>query len=146
MTGLWVCTGLFILLVLVWAWDKYVTPRRATRPPVTLIMDLIREKKILDVYDNLSSDDRKRCQLAEYVILDTERRAKTFLYWDSFHECAIVEGDLDWMNQHEKNRVYKVAHAVQRERWRKWNEANRIEKEARDKKRREQAKKFYESR
>lgn len=146
MIGFWAGTGLFIILVIAWAWGKYITPRLNTRPPVLLIMDLIKEKKILHVYDNLSSEDRKRCKMAEYVILDTERRVKTFLHWDSYHECAIVEGDLDWMNQHEKNRVYRVADAVQSARWRKSNEARRIEKEARDEKRREEAKKFYGSR
>lgn len=145
MTGLLVFTGLFIILVFVWAWDKYVTPRRATRPPVVLIMELIREKKILHVYDNLSDDDRKHCKFAEYVILDTERQVKTFLHWGGYPDHAIVKGDLDWMNQHEKNRVFKVVSGICNSRHRAWQEASKIEKEARDEKRREQAKKFYES-
>lgn len=146
MMGLWVCTGLFILLVLAWAWDKYVTPRRATRPPVIKIMDLIQDGKTFTVYDNLSVADRKACPLADYAIMDNERKVKTYFYWEAFHEVAMVEGDLDWMNQHEKDRVFKVVSGICGARFRAWQKSSKIEKEARDDKRRDEAKKFYESR
>lgn len=146
MTGLWVCTGLFILLVLVWAWDKYITPRRATRPPVLKIMELIQDGKTFTVYDNLSAADRKACPMADYAIMDNERKTKTYFYWEVFHEVAMVEGDLDWMNQHEKDRVFKVVSGICGARFRAWQKASKIEKEVRDDKRREEAKKFYESR
>lgn len=146
MTGPLVCTGLFILLVCAWAWDKYITPRRATRPPVLKIMELIQDGKTFTVYDNLSANDRKACPMADYAIMDNERKVKTYFYWEVFHEVAMVEGDLDWMNQHEKDRVFKIVSGICSARFRAWQKASKIEKEARDDKRREEAKKFYESR
>lgn len=146
MTGPLICSALVILLACVWAWDKYVTPRRATRPPVLKIMELIQDGKTFTVYDNLSAADRQACPMADYAIMDNERKVKTYFYWEVFHEVAMVEGDLDWMNQHEKDRVFKIVSGICCARLRAWQKASQIEKEARDEKRRDEAKKFYESR
>jgi|AGFS01.1.fsa_nt_gi hypothetical protein len=146
MTGFWVGFILFLVLVAAWLWDKFVTPRRATRPPVLKIMELIQDGKTFTVYDNLSAADRKACPMADYVVMDNERKVKTYFFWEVFHEVAMVEGDLDWMNQHEKDRVFKVVSGICSARFRAWRKASDLEKAARDDKRRDEAKKIYESR
>lgn len=146
MTGFWVCTSLFILLVIVWAWDKYVTPRRMTRPPVNRILELIAAKK-LEVYDNPSQADRDRCShFVDYVILDHERKVKTYLYRDNFHGTPRISGDLDWMNRWEQDRVLRLVEGICGARWKAYREACAIEKKVRDERRREEAEKIYKSR
>lgn len=146
MSGFWICFTFCTLLVCVWLWDKFVTPRRATRPPVLKIMELIQDGKTFTVYDNLSSADRNICPMADYAIMDNERKVKTYFYWEVFHETAMVEGDLDWMNQHEKDRVFRIVSGICNARHRACLKASELEKAARDDKRRDEAKKFYESR
>lgn len=146
MTGFWVGCAIFIVLCAIWAWDKYITPKRMTRPPVTRIMELISEKK-LEVYDNPSQADKDRCShFVDYVILDTQRGVKTFLYRDNFHGSPIISGDLDWMNRWEQDRVLHLVEGICGARRRAYWKASALEKEARDERRREEAQKFYESR
>ncbi|MEI9553629.1 hypothetical protein [Enterobacter hormaechei] len=146
MTGFWICALACVLLGCVWYWDKFITPKRMTRPPVTRIMELIAEKK-LEVYDNPSQADRDCCShFVDYVILDTKRGVKTFMYRDMFHGSAVISGDLDWMNKWEQDRVLCLVEGICGARRKAYREACAIEKKARDERRREEAQKFYESR
>ncbi|QPI18327.1 hypothetical protein POP15_279 [Pectobacterium phage POP15] len=146
MTGFWLGFLVLVLLVGVWIWDKKVTPKRMTRPPVTRILELIDSKK-LEVYDNPSSADKDRWgHLIEYIILDHERKVKTALYRDSFHGTPCVRGDLDWMNQWEQDRVLRLVEGICGARRKAYREACAIEKKARDERRREEAEKIYKSR
>lgn len=146
MTGFWIGAVACVILGCAWYWDKFITPKRMTRPPVNRILELIAEKK-LEVYDNPSQADRDRCShFVDYVILDTQRGTKTFMYRDMFHNSAVISGDLDWMNRWEQNRVLELVEQICGARRKAYRKACAVEREARDERRREEAQKIYESR
>lgn len=136
----------FIVLICVLAWDKYVTPKRMTSPPVGRILELISSRK-LGVYDNPTQEDQDSCShFVDYVIFDSDRKVKTYLYRDQFSGSPIISGDLDWMNRWEQDRVLRLVEGICGARRKAYREACAIEKKARDERRREEAEKFYESR
>lgn len=146
MTGFWLGFLACIVLIGAWIWDKKVTPKRMTRPPVNRILELIAAKK-LEVYDNPSQADRDRCShFVDYVILDHERKVKTYLYRDNFHGTPQISGDLDWMNRWEQDRVLRLVEGICGARRKAYREACALEKKARDERRREEAEKIYKIR
>lgn len=146
MMDIWVCIVLCVVIGCAWYWDKFITPKRMTRPPVHRILELIADKK-LEVYDNPSHDDRESCEhFIYYVILDRQRGVKTFLHRDMFHGKAVISGDLDWMNQWEQDRVLDLVEGICSARKKSHELACFIEKKASDERRREEAHKFYEIR
>lgn len=139
--------SLFVVFCLgVLAWDKYVTPRRMTRPPVEKIMQLIKDRKIFEVDTTSDSDKDKVGAEYQYVIIDTERRMKTFIFRHGFHDTARFSGDLDWMNPWEQERVLSIVEDICTDRMKKYEKACAIEDAARDDRRRQAAKELYENR
>lgn len=147
MMGLWLGFAVIVLMFGLWYWEKVILPRRNTRPPVLKILELIKEGKVLVVNESPNAEERKLCGgLVDYVLIDPERKVKTYLYRHGYHGTAVISGDLDWMNKWEDEAVLKLIESISAERFRKYQAACEIEKAARDDKRRAEAKNIYESR
>lgn len=146
MTAMWVIGG-FIGLVCAWAWEKYVVPRRMTRPPADRILELIASGDTFSVHDSPTNEDNKASNnLVDYVVIDTERNVKTYLYRELLQRSCIFIGDLEWMNKWERERVLVLVQSICSDRRLKYEQACEVENKARNDRRREEARKFYENR
>lgn len=143
----WLGLSVLVLCLAIIIWEKYILPVQMTRTPVKKIMELIKDRRGFEVSNIIPEEDREYAGWeSRYVILDTERRVKTFIHLDVYHGTSVFKGDLDWMNPWEQDRVLTLVEKMIDERIGKYRETQEVESAARDDRRREDAKKIYENR
>lgn len=117
-----------------------IHPIVMTRPPVKKILDLAARQ------DGFSLDTNPEDKSWDFILYDTVNSSKTSLLCDQFSGSIIMKGDFSWMNEYERKRLYKVLCRINNARAEKYQEACRIELEARHERERQAAIKLYENR
>lgn len=131
---------LAILAILALFYSSKIHPIVMTRPPVKKILGLVSRQ------DGFSIDDNPADKSCDFVLYDTVVGSKTSLTRNCFSGEILIRGDLEWMNQFERKRLYAVLYRTHKLRVSKYKEACRIEKKASDERAREAAIKIYENR
>lgn len=116
-----------------------IHPIVMTRSPVKKILDLVSREDGFSLNGNPTDN-------WDFALHDTVNSTKTLLLMDQFSGYVIMNGDFEWMNEFERKRLYKALSVIHKSRVDKYEEACRIERDARNERERLAAIKVYENR
>lgn len=134
-----VLSAMVVIMVVGMVYFAKIHPIVMTRPPVKKILDLVSRG------DGFSIDGRPTDNW-DFALHDTVNSTRTLLLMDQFSGFVIMNGDFEWMNDFERERLYKIIRKIHNRRIEKYNTACTVEKNARHERERLAAIKVYENR
>lgn len=149
MIELWIAGSALAVGSALWIYNGSLLPRMKTRPPAEKILNLVKNEDGFSVFSKVKLTKIEQATIphpVDYVLMDNVRAVRSYLYLDEFHGSVKIHGDLEWMNEWERERLFLAVAQIAIQRMKKYNEACKVEQEARHERQRQEAIKIYENR